>query len=97
MRIIHQHDVVARIMGLNEVHLKDKGLFLVMNDDEVKMVDMGDHGENLPALRAEEILGNPFLEVLGLTDVNDLVISVFHEINARLCRKKSDLTFEFLG
>ena len=97
MRIVHQHDVVARIMRLDEVHLKDEGLFLVMDDDEIKMVDMGDHGENLSALRAEEILGNPVLEVLRFSDVDDVIIGVFHEINARFGRKKSDLAFEFLA
>ena len=97
MRIVHQHDVVARIMRLDEVHLKDEGLFLVMDDDEIEMVDMGDHGENLTALWAEEILGNPVLEVLRFSDVNDFVASVFHEINARFGRKKSDLAFELLA
>ena len=97
MRIVHEHDVVARIMRLDEVHLKDEGLFLVMDDDEIEMVDMGDHGENLTALWAEEILGNPVLEVLRFSDVDDLIISVFHEINARFGRKKSDLAFELLA
>ena len=78
MRIVHQHDVVARIMRLDEVHLKDEGLFLTVDDDEIEMVDVGNHGENLPALWAEEILGDPVLEVLCLTDVDDLVTSVLH-------------------
>ena len=97
MRIVHEHDVVARIMRLDEVHLEDEGLFLVMDDDEIEMVDMGDHGENLTALRAEEILGNPVLEVLRFSDVDDAIIGVFHEINARFGRKKSDLAFELLA
>ena len=97
MRIVHEHDVVARIMRLDEVHLKDEGLFLVMDDDEIKMVDMGDHGENLTALWAEKILGNPVLEVLRFSDVDDVIIGVFHEINARFGRKKSDLAFELLA
>ena len=97
MRIVHEHDVVARIMRLDEVHLEDEGLFLVVDDDEIEMVDMGDHGENLTALRAEEILGNPVLEVLRFSDVDDFVTSVFHKINARFGREKSDLAFEFLA
>ena len=97
MRIVHEHDVVARIMRLDEVHLKDEGLFLVMDDDEIEMVDMGDHGENLTALWAEEILGNPVLEVLRFSDVDDFIIGVFHEINARFGRKKSDLAFELFA
>ena len=97
MGIVHQHDVVARIMGLDEVHLKDEGLFLAMDDDEIEMVDMGDHGENLSALWAEEILGNPVLEVLRLADIDDLVLGVFHLINARFVRKESDLTFELFA
>ena len=97
MRIVHQHDVVARIMGLDEVHLEDEGLFFAMDDDEIEMIDMGDHGENLPALWAEEILGNPVLEVLRFSDVDDVITRVFHEINAGFGRKKSDLAFEFLA
>ena len=97
MRIVHEHDVVARIMRLDEVHLEDEGLFLVMDDDEIEMVDMGDHGENLSALWAEEVLGNPVLEVLRFSDVDDGIIGVFHEINARFGRKKSDLAFELLA
>ena len=97
MRIVHEHDVVTRIMRLDEVHLKDEGLFLVMDDDEIEMVDMGDHGENLTVLRAEEVLGNPVLEVLRFSDVDDLIIGVFHKINARFGRKKSDLAFELLA
>ena len=97
MRIVHQHDVVARIMGLDEIHLKDEGLFLAMDDDEIEMVDMGDHRENLSALRAEEILGNPVLEVLRLADVDYLVLGVFHLINARFVRKESDLAFELFA
>ena len=84
-------------MRVDEVHLKDEGLFLAVDDYEVEMVDVGDHGENLPALWAEEILGYPILEVLCLTDVDDLIASVFHKINARFGRKKRDLGFELFA
>ena len=53
------------------------------NDDEIEMVDVGHHRRDLAALRAQEILADPPLEVLRLADVDDAVVGVFHLVDAR--------------
>lgn len=93
MGVIHHHDVVAGIVGLDQVHLEDESLLVGVDDDEVEMIDMGDHGEDLASLGTKKILAHPFLEVLGLADVDDLIVLVFHLINTRFIRQKGNKTF----
>ena len=82
MGIVHQHDVVTRIMRLNEIHLKDECLFLTVDDDEIEMVNVSDHGENFAALWAKEILGDPVLKVFRLSDIDDRLLFVSPEVDA---------------
>lgn len=96
MRIVHQHDVVSWVMRLDEIHLEDEGFFVGVDDDEIKMINMADHGENLAALWAKEILGHSVFQVLGFANVDDFIIYIFHQIDAWLGWKERYLAFKFL-
>ena len=50
MAIIHKHDVVTRIMRLNEIHLQNKRFFIAIHDNEIEMIHMGNHGRYLSRL-----------------------------------------------
>ena len=93
MGVIHEHDVVTRVMRLDEIHLEDEALFVGPDYDRVEMMDVRDHGRDLPLLRAQEIMADPLFEVFGLADIDDSVIFVLHQIAARLIWKQIYLGF----
>ena len=84
-------------MGLDEVHLQDEGFAVASDDDEIEMVDVADHRGDLPRLGAQEILRDPFLEVFGLADIDDLVRGVLHLVDARFLGEQGDEALQFLA
>lgn len=84
-------------MGLDEVHLQDEGFFVTMDDDEVEMVHVAHHSENLPRLGTQKILRYAVFEVFGFADIDDFVVFVLHQIDAGFVWQKSDKPFKFLS
>ena len=96
MGIIHHDDVVSWPMGLDEVHLQDECLFVGMNDDKGKMINMGDHGRDFAKLGPQKVLGDPLFEVLGFANIDYPIVLIPHLVDARGIRKKGDAALYFL-
>jgi hypothetical protein len=90
MAIIHQHDVVTGIIGLDQVHLEDEGFFIGVTMMKSKWSTWLTIAWTLPDWGRKKILADPFLQVLGLADIDDLIGSVLHLIDARLIRKQGN-------
>src|SRR5574344_2396537 len=97
MAIIHQHDVVTGIMGLNQIHLEDESLFIAAHDDRIKMIDVAHHRLDFARLGAEEILADPLFEVLGLPDIDDLIVQVLHQIDPGFIGEERNEALKELG
>ena len=70
-------------MALDEAVFQHQRLELRGGNDDVKIVDMADHGGDLGQMVAAEIAGDTVLQRLRLSDIDDLAGGVFHDIDAR--------------
>ena len=84
-------------MGLDEVHLEDEGFLVAMDQNEIEMVHVHDHGRDFALLRAKEILADPLLEGFGFSDIDDLIVFVLHQIDARSVGEQSDEALDGWG
>jgi hypothetical protein len=83
--VIPEDDIVARHMSLYESILENEGLFLCGCEEVIQAFGLVHHqGRFMGKLTGRfEIGQDPFLEVLGLTHIDNLIGSVFKDINAR--------------
>ena len=86
MFVVFELDIVVRPVAFDQVHLQDERLQFRLDHDPFDMVDMADQLPGLFRMAGiiDKIGFDPVAEVDGFSDVNDLVIFVFHQIAAGL-------------
>ena len=82
--VVPQHGIVARAVLLDQIVLKDQRFQLRIRDDIFETLDPADHLQDLRALSPGrlKVLPHPVPEADGLSDVDDLVMAVMHDVNA---------------
>ena len=91
--VVTQVDVEARLVLLDEGVFEDEGLFFGVGDQEVDVHHRGQAEADVKARVAGlgVVLPHPAAQVLGLADVDDLAVGVFHQIHARRAGEAVDL------
>ena len=81
-----EQNVVPGLVALDEGALQHQGLELRGHHNDVKVVDLGDHGPGLFIVAALvlEILAHPVFQRLGLAHVDHFTGGVLHDIHPRL-------------
>ena len=83
--IIPEQNVIARLIELNIVVLKQECFCLRMGDGDINILDERDQRFSLTGGKvAAKIAGEAFLEIFRLPHVDNRTASVIHAINARL-------------
>ena len=95
--VILEQDVVIRFVLLDQVAFQDQGFQVRFAQEDVEIVDMGDHGRYLRRMgRVPEIAPDPVFQVHRLADVDDRPGSVLHQITAGGIRQHPDLLLQLL-
>ena len=98
--VVAEFDVVLRAVLLDEVVLEDRRFLLVRRDDRVEVSDgrLEDRDEGAEvALGVLEVAPHTGAQALGLADVDDDVLLVPEEVNARLRREGVELLDDDVG
>ena len=85
MLVVFQQHIVLGCVLADEVGLENQGLFLAFGDNPLDIPDIGEHQGGCPVsrmVRPVKIAPDPVLEHLGLADVDDFPLGVFHDIDA---------------
>ena len=82
--IVHEHDVVARTIFLDQIDFQHQRFLLAGGDDVVEVNDVADKLGRLVIVRAYKILVDAVFQFFGLADIDDRVIFVLHQIAAGL-------------
>ena len=82
---ILQKDIIARLELLDEIILKQQGICLGVNDRILRVSDLRHHHGSLARkpIRRYEILRHPLMQVLCLTHINHIPLSVIIPVYAR--------------
>ena len=93
MLVVAQVDVVTRPVAADEVRFENKRFGLVRGRYPVDGVELRQHDRDLGAgiMRVRKIGTHPAPEVDGLSDIDQLAIRIFHEIDARSLGEAGDL------
>ena len=78
--IVHEHDVEARTVFLDQVDFKQKRFFFRGRDEIIEVVDLTHQFGGLVVVGSDEIGIDPVFEFLGLPDIDDRPGLVFHQI-----------------
>ena len=92
-RVILQQDIVLGHMSLDKTALQHKRLKLRWRNDHIKMIDMADHESGLGGMRSRvlKVLTDSVFQFLRFTNIDDLVVFITHNVNARLKRQAAGL------
>ena len=86
--VVLQQHIEVRLVVLDQVGLQGQRLRLAVGDDELDLADLahhqGDAGGMAMATPALEVAADPVAQHLGLTDVEDSVLRIAHQVAARL-------------
>ena len=83
--IITQQDVIARLVELNIVVLKQQRFCLRMRDGDINILDERDQRFGLTGGKvAAKIAGKAFFKIFCLPHIDNRTASVIHAIDARL-------------
>jgi hypothetical protein len=74
------------LVPLDEGAFQHQRFKLRVGHNDIEVVDGGDHGPCLVGVRGQigKVLAHPILEGLGLAHIDDGIVFVLHDINARL-------------
>ena len=88
LRVLQEY-VVAGLELLYEIVLQQQGIRLRLHHSILRVCNLRDHHGSLPRqpLGRHEILRNPLMQVLSLTHINHIPLSVIISVNARGMRK----------
>ena len=88
MLVVLKENIVLRSVLLNQVTLKNQRLKVVVTQDDIKVINTGNHGPHLHRMvpRLMEVLAYPILEVNGFPDIDDFPLGL-HEIASGTCGK----------
>ncbi len=76
-----------RVVFLNQVVFKNKGLVVVSGDHVVDVSDLLHKGLGLSVSVGEKVLAYTASETLGFSNVDDVSAFILHQITARIQRK----------
>jgi hypothetical protein len=98
--VVGEVGVVLGFPLLDQLAFEKNGLAFRPHLQHVKVRDQVEHGGDLRLLNPEpagwlKVRGNPALQVLRLTDIQNAAETVFHEVHARAFRQMADLFFQF--
>ena len=85
--VVLEEDVVVGLVPLDEGVFEHEGLKLAPRDDDVEVPHLVHHGGDLRQVLAVEIARDAVFELLGLADVDDLIVLVKHDVHARQQRQ----------
>jgi len=89
--VVLQVDIVARLVFFDEVVLEQQGVVLGFYQHRADIADLPhQHGDAVVIVVFIEIATDPSLQVLCLTDVEDLSFCIEKLIHARSIRKSFD-------
>ena len=92
--VILEHDIVARLVLLDQVRLEDERLGLVVGDDELEIGNPRDQllGLGIHRPGGLKVLAHTLAEALRLADIDDFTTGILVEIDSRVERQM----FQFL-
>ena len=98
MLVILEEDVVVGFVQLDEVALQAQGLQVGGAQEDVEIVNVGDHRGHLGGmLGVTEIGAHPVFEVHRLADVDDRALRVLHEVAAGGFGQHGDLGLQLFA
>jgi hypothetical protein len=88
--VVFEPDVEMRLVFFDQVHFQDQSFQLGLDDDPIDVLYMPDQlGRAGVALGAGMEVGpHPMAEIDRFSDVNNLAVTVFHQITAGLMRDR---------
>ena len=75
------------LVALDEGVFQHEGLKLAARDNDIEVAHLVHHGGDLGQVLAVEVARDAVFELFGLSDVNDLVVLVEHDVHARQQRQ----------
>ena len=85
--VIAKQDVVARLVGLDQIVFEQQGLGFAARDGGLDPGYLGHHQPNAGAgMRFLKIARDPLFKVAGLADIDHMVEPVAHHIHAGFVR-----------
>ena len=89
--VVLEEDVVVGLVQLDEVALQDQRFEVGVDQDDVKVIDLLDHGRHLGRVLARlEVRAHAVFEVLGLADIDDLSVGL-HQVTSGAVGQLLDL------
>ena len=94
--VILEASIEVGLVSLNEGVFQDQGFRLSVGDDKLKIRQLGNHLTNLgrKAGRGAEVSPEPVAQNTGLANIQNLILGVSHNIDARLFRGNSEAVFK---
>jgi hypothetical protein len=94
--VILQRDIIPGLVFLNQIILKQERILFGADDDETDVGDLAHQHLHLAAVRVDlrKVAADPFLQILRLPHVDDLVLVVEELVHAGLVWKNLDDAFE---
>ena len=96
--VVLKQYVVFRAVLFNQRAFENQRLKLVVGNDVLKTVDFGHHPAHLLALSRvrAEILADAVFQRFGLSDIYNVVLGIFHDVNAGLPRQRQRLPAQLI-
>ena len=91
--VILEHDIVFRLVLLDQVDLKKQGLNIGLSDDKLKIHNLRYQRFCLGIVAPSEIRAHPIAKILGLPHIDDGTVLVFVNVTARTRRQELELGF----
>ena len=93
--VILQQNIIFWLVPLDERTLQHQRLKLAVGQNDVKVVDLADHGPGLfrVAGQFQKILADPVAQCLGLAHIDHRVAGVHHNVDAGMQRQRVSLVF----
>ena len=91
--VVLEHDIVLRLVLLDEVDLKKQGLNIGLSDDKLKIHNLRYQRFRLGIVAPSKIGPHPIAKILGLPHIDDGSVLVFVNVTARTRRQELELRF----
>lgn len=91
--VILEHDIVLRLVLLDEVDLKKQGLNIGLGNDKLKIHNLRYQSFRLGIVAPSEIGPHPIAKILGLPHIDDGTVLIFVNVTARTRRQELELGF----
>ena len=91
--VVLEHDIVLRLVLLDQVDLKKQGLNIGLSDDKLKIHNLRYQRFCLGIVASSEIGPHAIAKILGLAHIDDGTVLVFVNVTARTRRQELELGF----